>query len=169
MVTVFLPFRTSATFSIGTSTSLMYSPISSALSRFSMLSLTLCSWPASVWMTNHCVCMQSLSICSFKYPPDQDRHDRIDAHCERAQQRQGHHDHHGRALQFVNRRPGAFFQFFPRFGGVVRHAQKGAFAPGVKEHSANGAHPKPQFDVPVHDLFESAFGGGGGIRTPDGG
>src|SRR6266487_2461742 len=25
---------------------------------------------------------------------------------------------------------------------------------GVKEHGANGAHPKPQFDVPVHNLFK---------------
>src|ERR1044071_1274347 len=140
MVTVFLPFRTSATFSIGTNTSLMYSPISSALSRFSMLSLTLCSWPARVWMTNHCVCMRSLSICLFKYPPDQDRHDRIDSHRERAQQREGHHDDYGRTLQFIDRWPGAFFQFFPGFGGEVRHAQQYAFAPGVNEYGANNTH-----------------------------
>ena len=31
----------------------MYSPISSGLMRFSMLSLTFCSWPDRVWMTNH--------------------------------------------------------------------------------------------------------------------
>src|SRR6266404_4104702 len=41
--TVFFWLRTSTTFSIGTSTSLMNSPISSVLIRFSMLSLTFCS------------------------------------------------------------------------------------------------------------------------------
>src|SRR5436190_12247761 len=132
----------------------MNSPISSALRRFSMLSLTLCSWPARVWMTNHCVCMKSFSIRSFKYPPDQYRHDSIDTHRERAQKRQGHHDHDCRTLQLVHRWPGAFFQFLPRFGGVIRNTQKKAFTPGVKEASANDAHPKPQFNVPVHNLFK---------------
>src|SRR6266404_945281 len=51
--TVFFWFRTSTTFSIGTRTSLMKSPISSVLIRFSLLSLTFCSWPDKVWMTNH--------------------------------------------------------------------------------------------------------------------
>src|SRR5205809_3996418 len=51
--TVFFWLRTSTTFSIGTRTSLMKSCISSGLMRFSMLSLTFCSWPESVWMTNH--------------------------------------------------------------------------------------------------------------------
>src|SRR6266516_4806693 len=98
MVTVFLPLRTSATFSIGTRTSLIYSPISSVLRRFSMLSLTFCSWPARVWMTNHWLCMQS-SFCQLAKFSTQDQsdqllHNKIDAHREGTQERQGDHDHH---------------------------------------------------------------------------
>src|SRR5437763_6443270 len=90
VLSVFLPLRTSATFSIGTSTSLMYSPISSVLSRFSRLSLTFCSWPDKVWMTNHWVFMGSseLDLC---HPSHDQRDKEVHSNCEYAQDGYGNH------------------------------------------------------------------------------
>src|SRR5439155_12843643 len=174
MVTVFFPFRTSATFSIGTRTSLTYSPISSVLRRFSMLSLTFCSWPARVWMTNHWLCMQS-PFCLFNQFSTQNKsyhigHHKIDADRERAQKRQGDHDHDGRTFQFVRGRPGTLLQLFAGLGDVGRKAQQVALAPEKRKRRADGRDPDAQFDVPVQSFFPAfRLGGGGGIRTPDGG
>src|ERR1019366_5970150 len=87
--TVFFWFRTSTTFSIGTSTSLMNSPISSGLMRFSMLSLTFCSWPERVWMTNHWLRM----MLEFKEHEQPEEH-LINQHDKAAQHDDGNGDNH---------------------------------------------------------------------------
>src|SRR6266487_4047679 len=111
---------------MGTSTSLMYSPISSDLSRFSMLSLTFCSWPESVWITNHWLCMQPLNP---GHPIHEQRQHKINAHGEQAQNGDGNQDHDSRSLQFVPTRPSALAQFLAGFEDIIAHPQKHAFAP----------------------------------------
>src|SRR5205814_6903844 len=125
-------------------TSLIYSPISSVLRRFSMLSLTFCSWPARVWMTNHWLCMKSLyyrfansTMFSTQNQSYEIRHHEIDADGKPAEQGQGNHHHNGRAFEFVDRRPGAFFQFFPCLDDVGRYAQQVTFAPQEHENGAD--------------------------------
>src|SRR5450759_3678918 len=126
--TVFFWFRTSTTFSIGTRTSLMKSPISSALMRFSMLSLTFCSWPERVWMTNHWLRM----MLEFK-EHEQPEENLINQDRAATQQKDGNGDHHGRALQLVPSRPGAFAQLLPRQPHIVRQLQQVAFPPAEDE------------------------------------
>src|SRR5664279_4593308 len=122
--TVFFWFRTSTTFSIGTRTSLMKSPISSVLMRFSMLSLTFCSWPDRVWMTNHWLRM----ILEFKEHKCPEEH-LIDQNDIAAHHDDGNGDHHRRSLQLVPRRPSAFAQLLPSLLHVIRKLQQVAFAP----------------------------------------
>src|SRR5688572_32481564 len=104
---------------MGTSTSLMYSPISSGFMRFSMLSLTFCSWPDSVWMTNHWLCIDSECSSDFGHPEDGEIQHLIDGDGEHAEQDDGNHHQYGRAFQFVNTRPGTLAQLFARLEHVV--------------------------------------------------
>src|ERR1041384_2818490 len=118
----------------------MYSPISSVLMRFSMLSLTFCSWPERVWMTNHWF---RIGVLGDK--ADQPRDYEIDADNKTAQQNNGDHDDHRRALQLVHRGPGALAQFFACLDDVVGYAQEIALPPEhPKEHSDDN-HPQQQF------------------------
>src|SRR5688572_25579768 len=96
------------------------SPISSALRRFSMLSLTFCSWPESVWMTNQLLFMSTLRSGDQL---DHQGDDQIDQHGETAQQKDGDSHHHSGSLEFVSGRPGAFSQFIAGFANVTRKAQ----------------------------------------------
>src|SRR5208283_1227387 len=89
--TVFFWLRTSTTFSIGTRTSLMKSCISSVFTRFSMLSLTFCSWPESVWMINHWL---SMELFMEKHLGQ----DHVNHHHITAEQPDGDHDEHGGTL-----------------------------------------------------------------------
>src|ERR1035438_6045253 len=122
--TVFFWFLTSTTFSIGTRTSLMKSPISSALMRFSMLSLTFCSWPERVWMTNHWLRM----MLEFEEHEQPEEH-LVHQHDKAAQNEYGNADHYCGALQFPPGRPSAFAQFLARLLHVIRQLQQIAFAP----------------------------------------
>src|SRR5215510_5970280 len=99
---------------MGTITSLMKSPISSVLMRFSMLSLTFCSWPERVCMTNHWLRM--LNPVSSNVTNQQREHE-IDCHGKRTKQNDCHTDQQRGTLQFVPGWPGALSQFF--FG--LRH------------------------------------------------
>src|ERR1043166_4166290 len=141
----------------------MYSPISSAFRRFSMLSLTFISWPARVWRTNHWVCMA--------LDPDfgQNFHElerqTIDKDRKQAQQQRRNHDHHGRTLEFVQRRPSALLQLFARFTDVRGKAPQVALLPEKDKHAADHQDPDAKFNVFVHNKL-TQFGGGGGIRTP---
>src|SRR5208282_719746 len=160
--TVFFWFRTSTTFSIGTRTSLIYSPISSGLMRFSMLSLTFCSWPDRVWMTNHWLRMG----LEFK-EHEQAEEDLIHQDDKTAQDddRDGHHDR--RTLQLIPGRPGALAQLLPRLLHIVRQLQQISLAPENHEGDSDDRAPDPDFYQIIHDIIQ--FGGEGGIRTPVGG
>src|ERR1039457_6015581 len=137
--TVFFWFRTSTTFSIGTRTSLIYSPISSGLMRFSMLSLTFCSWPERVWMTNHWLRM----MLEFK-EHEQAEEDLINQDNKAAQDddRNGHHDR--RAFQLIQGRPGAFAQLLPGLPHIVSQLQQIALAP--ENHEGDPDHRAPDTD-----------------------
>src|SRR5678816_3454959 len=137
--TVFFWFRTSTTFSIGTRTSFTKSPISSVLMRFSMLSLTFCSWPDKVWITNHWLRMIK-SWLRLSDPANQHRKDKIHTHRKAAQQQDGNPHHHRRAFQLVPTRPGAFAQFFTRLLHVIGEAHQVARPPEPGEHATNHCH-----------------------------
>src|SRR5262245_66659649 len=94
---------------MGTITSLMKSPISSVLIRFSMLSLTFCSWPDKVCMTNHWLCMR-LELKKHKNLEQ----NLVNRHREPAQDHNRNRDHNRRALQLVPRWPRALAYFFAR-------------------------------------------------------
>src|ERR1035441_9062598 len=146
--TVFFWFRTSTTFSMGTRTSLMKSPISSALMRFSMLSLTFCSWPERVWMTNHWLRM----MLEFEEHEQPEEH-LVHQHDKAAQQKYGNADHYGGAFQLRPGRPGAFAQFFPRLLHIIRQLQQVAFAPENHEGDSDDRAPDSNFYHIVHNII----------------
>src|ERR1035438_5233957 len=156
--TVFFWFRTSTTFSMGTRTSLMKSPISSALMRFSMLSLTFCSWPERVWMTNHWLRMM-LESEEHEQPEEHLVHQ----HDKAAQQDYRNGDHDRGALQLRLGWPSAFAQFLARPLHIIRQLQQVAFAPEHHEGDSDDSAPDPDFYQIIHNIIQ--FGGEGGIRT----
>src|ERR1035437_3375345 len=124
---------------MGTRTSLMKSPISSALMRFSMLSLTFCSWPERVWMTNHWLRM----MLEFK-EHEEPEENLINQDDETTEHDDGNSDHHRRALQFAPGRPSALAQFFPRLLDVVSQLLQVPLPPAVGESSTDDHSPNKQ-------------------------
>src|SRR5438067_5789812 len=110
-VSRFCLLRTSTTFSVGTSTRLIFSPMPKILARDWIASATLFSKPEYVWTTNHCLFVVVVSpLISDSFPPAQDPLDRPRQHdVDRAQeQRQDdgdHDDDHRGVDQFLPARP----------------------------------------------------------------
>src|ERR1039457_4359215 len=104
-----------------------------------MLSLTFCSWPERVWMTNHWLRM----MLEFKEHEEPEEH-LINQHDETAKQHDGNGDHHRRALQFVPSRPGAFAQFFPRLLDIISQLPQVPLPPAVGESSPDDYSPNKQ-------------------------
>src|ERR1035437_9392771 len=118
----------------------MKSPISSVLMRFSMLSLTFCSWPDRVWMTNHWLRMV-LEFKEYECPKE----NLIDQDDKPPHQDDGNGYHHRRALQFVPRRPSTLAQLFPRLLHIIRQLQQVTFAPENHEYDSDNSAPDPNF------------------------
>src|ERR1035437_6218987 len=79
-----------------------------------MLSLTFCSWPESVWMTNHWLRM----MLEFK-EHEEPEENLINQDDKPTKQDYRNGYYHRRALQLIPRRPSALAQFFPRLLDVV--------------------------------------------------
>src|SRR5215510_6929928 len=102
-VSRFCLLRTSTTFSVGTSTRVIFSPIPKILARDWMASATLFSNPEYVWTTNHCrfVVVASLLISDSFPPAAEDPLDHSRQHdVHHAQEEREHHgdrddDHRG--------------------------------------------------------------------------
>src|SRR5580700_4861369 len=100
----------------------MKSAISSALTRFSMFSLTFCSCPDKVCMTNHWLFGIRLSLNDES---NDGGNQQIHPHGEKAQQSHRYNHDHGGALQLFPSRPGAFLQLFHRLVPVRGQAKEG--------------------------------------------
>src|SRR5947207_12946915 len=126
---------------MGTSTSLIKSPISSAFIRFSMLSLTFCSWPERVWMTNHWLRMIYSLGLRLRDQAKKHREDEVHKHGKAAKQHNGNGNNHSRAFEFVPAGPGAFAQLFTRLLHVSSKAHQVASSPQPDERATNNHHP----------------------------
>src|SRR6266705_136384 len=122
-----------------------------------MLSLTFCSLPERVWMTNHWLRMSGLKF--YK----QEEKDMVHHERENAEQRDRNHDHDRRPLQFVPSGPRAFFQLFPRLLHVSGQALELPLPPKETKDRARDHHPDQNFRCLVHKCLS---GGEVGIRTP---
>src|SRR5688572_30161308 len=104
--------------------------------RFSMLSLTFCSWPDRVCMTNHWLRMIS------ELKQDEQLHEnRVHHHSEPTQNNNRYSHHDRRSLQFLPRRPGAFAQLFSRLLHISRKTRQMARPPQPGEERANDDDP----------------------------
>src|ERR1700690_3246809 len=124
-------------------TSLMKSCISSVLTRFSMLSLTLCSWPESVWMMNHWLRMKFLA-------DENPQQDLVNDDDKQAEQSDHDDDQHGRAAQFNPARPGALLKLFACFLHVKCEALDLSLPPKVAKETANHHRPNRNCNPSIH-------------------
>src|SRR5262249_12004002 len=117
-VSRFCLLRTSTTFSVGTSTRLILSPIPKILARDWMASATLFSNPEYVWTTNHCrfVVVASLLISDSFPPAAEDPLDHPRQHdVHHAQEKREHpgdrNDDHRGVHEFLTTRPRHLAEF----------------------------------------------------------
>src|SRR5436853_400669 len=111
-VSRFCLLRTSTTFSVGTSTRVIFSPMPKILARDWIASATLFSKPEYVWTTNHClfvVVASPLISDSFpsaaENPLDRPRQRDVDRTQEERQHHRDHDDHDRGVDQLLSARP----------------------------------------------------------------
>src|SRR6266850_1349403 len=112
-VSRFCLLRTSTTFSVGTRTRVIFSPMPKILARDWIASATLFSKPEYVWTTNHCLFVAVASpLISDSFPSaaenplDRARQHDVDRAQEERQHHGDHDDHHRGVDQLLSARPG---------------------------------------------------------------
>src|SRR5512141_912704 len=116
--------------------------------RFSMLSLTFCSCPESVCMTNHWLGIDSLEFKQHEYPEE----DLIHGDGKSAQDNDGDGHNHGGTLQFFPGGPGAFAQFLAGLLHVSGKPGQVTFPPEPRKRGPDDHRPDYDPDIVLHTV-----------------